>query len=525
MLEGNGIMKYAVTSQEMKIYDRNTSEYFGVSSEVLMERASLKAVEHILSWIKERHSDRKYKALILCGVGNNGGDGACIARLLKQRGVLVNICVIGDYTKCSDLLLKQLSILNKYGTATDTFSNIRDNKSTFEWDIIVDAIFGIGLSRPVAGDYAKAVDYINSCKEDKKDDLLVLSVDMPSGINADNGEICQKAVRADITVTFNHAKVGQLLYPGCEYAGKIAIEDAGITKESFLGREPGAFYFDEDVKSLIPSRKADSNKGTHGKVLLIAGSENISGACVLAAKALFMAGAGMVRIFTAIQNAEVVKELLPEAMIETYSNGDDTRDKLDMLLGWSTGAVLGPGIGTSQQAKDIVDYVLSFYDKDLVLDADALNIIAENGELQTLLSNYAKNGKRLILTPHLGEFSRLSNKTISECKKEILSFPKELADELHCTIVCKDSRTIVADGNEKKIYINVSGNDGMATAGSGDVLSGVMGALLSHKMSSFKTACTGVYLHGLAGDATAKEFGKSAMTASDIAQHVGDFLE
>ena len=518
-------MKYAVSSQEMKRYDRNTSEYFGISSEVLMERASLKAVEHILKWIKLRECDRRYKALVICGVGNNGGDGACIARLLMQQNILVNFCVVGDYTKCSDLLLKQLSILNNYGAQTDTFSNICDNKSSFEWDIIVDAMFGIGLSRPVAGDYAKAVDYINSCKEDKKSDLLVLSVDMPSGINADNGEICQKAVRADITVTFNHAKIGQILYPGCEYAGEVVIEDAGITKESFLGKEPGAFYYDEDVKSLIPARKADSNKGTNGKVLLIAGSENISGACILAAKALFAAGAGMVRVFTAIQNAEAVKELIPEAMIDTYGKDEDATGKLEMLLGWSTAVVLGPGIGTNAQAKDIVHFVLSFYDKDLVMDADAINLVSESDELKSLLSNYARNGKKLILTPHLGEFSRLSGRSVSECKKGILSFPKELADMLHCTIVCKDSRTVVADSNEKKIYINVSGNDGMATAGSGDVLSGIVGALLSHKMSSFKTACVSVYLHGLAGDAAAKKVGKSAMTASDIAEHIGDFLE
>ncbi len=518
-------MKYAVNSQEMKKYDRNTSEYFGIPSEVLMERASLKTVEHILKWTRDRKCERRYKALVICGVGNNGGDGACIARLLLQQNILVNICVVGDYTKCSDLLLKQLSVLKKYGVSTDTFSNIRDNKSSFEWDIIIDAMFGIGLSRPVAGDYALAVDYINSCKEDKDGDLLVLSVDMPSGIDADNGRICQKAVKADMTVTFNYAKIGQLLHPGCEYSGKVFIEDAGITKESFLDKEPGAFYYDEDIRSLIPSRNPDSNKGTNGKVLLIAGSDNISGACVLAARALFASGTGMVRIFTSSQNAQVIKELLPEAMIDTYCENEDPKEKLNMLFGWSTACVIGPGIGVSEQAKDMVQFVLSVYDKDLVVDADAINLIAENDELRSLLSNYARNGRKLILTPHLGEFSRLSSKSIGECKKDILFLPKELADELHCTIVCKDSKTVVADSNEKKIYINVSGNDGMATAGSGDVLAGITGALLSYKMSSFKTACISVYLHGLAGDAAAAQIGKSAMTASDIAQHVGDYLE
>ncbi|MCR5556120.1 MAG: NAD(P)H-hydrate dehydratase [Butyrivibrio sp.] len=518
-------MKYAVTSSEMKIYDRNTSEYFGVPSQVLMERASLKTTEHILKWIKTRNCDRKYKALVVCGVGNNGGDGACIARLLKLQGILVNICIVGDYTRCSDLLLKQLDILGKYGTKTDTFSNIRDNKSSFEWDIIVDAMFGIGLSRPVTGDYADAVDYINSCKKDKGGDVLVVSVDIPSGINADNGLVCQKAVNADVTVTFNHAKIGQLLYPGYEYTGKLIIEDAGITNESFLDKEPRAFYYDEDIRSLLPLRKADANKGTYGKVLLMAGSENISGACILAAKALFKAGAGMVRIFTAAENAEVIKETLPEAMLETYSSKSDIENKLDMLFDWSSAAVLGPGIGMSETAKYLVKKTISGYSKDLVLDADAINLVADSDELKGLLSNFARSGKRLILTPHLGEFSRLFGKSISECKLGILSFPKELAETLHCTVVCKDARTIVADSNEKKIYINMSGNDGMATAGSGDVLSGVMGALLSYKLSSFMTATLGVYLHGLAGDEAAYNLGKSAMTASDIADYVGNLLK
>ena len=521
-------MRYAVTSSEMKIYDRNTSEYFGVPSEVLMERASLKVTEHILNWVCDRKCNRKYRALVVCGVGNNGGDGACIARLLKQQGILVNICVVGDYTKCSDLLLKQLDILKKYGTGTDTFSNIRDNKSEFEWDIIVDAMFGIGLSRAVAGDYALFVDYIAKCKENKGDDLFVISVDMPSGINADNGALCQKAVKADMTVTFNQAKIGQLMYPGCEYCGKLLIEDAGITDESFLSKEPHAFYYNEEIRDLLPSRRPDSNKGTNGKVLLIAGSKNISGACILTAKALFSSGCGMVRIFTADQNKEAVKALLPEAMIDSYSDSESFEtitEKLELFFDWSTAAVIGPGIGTEKIAINLVRQVLERYEKDLVIDADAINVIASDDDLKALLGNYSRNGRRLILTPHLGEFSRLCGESIKDCKDNILVYPKELARKLHCTIVCKDARTIVADSNEKKIYINMSGNDGMATAGSGDVLAGITGAMFSHKKSAFDTACLSVYLHGLSGDRAAKTLGKSAMTASDIADHIGDFLE
>lgn len=517
-------MKYAVTSQEMKIYDRNTSEYFGLPSIVLMERASLMVVKHIQKWIETQNKDRRFKALIVAGIGNNGADGACIARLLKQMNVVVNFCVLGDFTKSSELLLQQIKILEKYGIRVDTFSYIRDNKSSSDWDIIVDAMFGIGLSRGITGDFADAIDYINGCKMDRQSDILVTSVDIPSGINADNGRVCEKAVKADITVTFNQVKRGHILYPGCEYTGQLFVEDVGITKESFLDKGPLAFFYDEDVRTLLPHRKLDGNKGTNGKILIIAGSKDISGACILAASACMKAGAGMVRIFTAVENAETVKMLLPEAMLITYEEFEPFNEKLEMALDWSTAAVLGPGIDTSQSGYELTKQTLEEYTKDLVVDADALNLIAKYPELRSLSSNYARNGKKLIMTPHLGEFARLFDRDIRDCKEHILEYPKVLADTLHCTVVCKDARTIVADSNEKKIYINVSGNDGMATAGSGDVLSGIIGALLPCDKSAFEIATIGVYLHGLAGDVAAKDKGKSSMMASDIIEGMEEIL-
>ena len=517
-------MRYAVNSQEMKVYDRNTSEYFGVPSIVLMERASLKVSENILKWLVARHLDRKVRALVVCGVGNNGGDGACIARLLKQNGIKVSICVIGDYTKCSDLLLQQLKILEKYSVTPDTFSNIRDNKSPAEWDIIVDAMFGIGLSRPVSGDYADAVKYINSCKAERESDLLVASVDIPSGINADNGKVMENAVRADMTITFNQVKLGHILYPGCEYTGKLLVEDVGITEDSFLSKEPGAFYYDEDIRELLPERVLDGNKGTNGKVLIIAGSKDISGACLLAANACMKAGAGMVKIFTAFENAEVMKSLLPEAMLVTYEDFEPFNDKLRLCFEWASAVVLGPGIGTTQSGYELTRQTLEEYTGNLVVDADALNLIAGDHELRDLLSNYARSSRKLVITPHLGEFARLFDRDIRDCKEHILEYPRELASNLHCTVVCKDARTVIADSKEKKIYINMSGNDGMATAGSGDVLAGIMGAFMAFGKTSFEIACLAVYLHGLSGDKAAEDKGKHSMVASDIILGMEDIL-
>ncbi len=521
---GETDMRYAVTSQEMKIYDRNTSDVYGIPAEVLMERASVHVADHIDKWKSGRKSDRKYRALILAGVGNNGGDGACIARLLRQRGYLVNLSVIGDLTKCSDLLLRQLKICEKYGIVADTFSNIRDNKSLSEWDIIVDALFGIGLSRNITGTYEDAVCFINHCKEERGADLLVTAVDIPSGVNADNGNICGIAVKADMTVTFNQVKLGHILYPGCEYTGELFVEDAGITEDSFCGKLPGAFYYNEEVSALLPVRKKDANKGTNGKVLIVAGSKDISGACVLAAGACLRAGAGMVKVITAAENADIVKSLVPEAMIDTYQDFEPTRDKIVSNIQWSDAVVIGPGLSTGIKGIELVQNVLKECDKHLVMDADALNIISEDQGIRNLVANYAIGGKKLILTPHLAEFARLFGKPVKECKSNIMKYTKELADELRCTVICKDARTIISDSNEKKIYINVSGNDGMATAGSGDVLSGIVGALICNDCSSFETACLGAYIHGVAGDNAAAKHGKYAMVASDIAAELENIL-
>lgn len=517
-------MRYAVTGSEMKIYDRNTSEYFGVSGEVLMERASLEVVDDILEHIRQRSVNRKYRALVFAGVGNNGGDGACIARILSQRGVLVTLCVVGDMTRASDLILKQLRTAEKYGIVTDTFSNIRDNKSASNWDIIVDALFGVGLSRPVLGDYKLAIDYMNACKTERSDDLYVVAVDIPSGIHSDTGEIMGCCVKADTTVTFNQVKLGHIMYPGCEYVGKLVIGDAGITDDSFLDKPPLAFYYDERVCELLPQRDPASNKGSNGKILIIAGSKEISGALCLCAGACLKAGAGMVKVFTAVNNAETVKTLIPEAMLTTYDEFEPVTEKLSKEFKWATGIVIGPGLDESARGYELVNEVLSSFDKDIVVDAGALNVISRNDDLKQLLSEYGRGNKKVIITPHIGEFARLYGESAKDCKKNILEYPGILAKRLHCTVICKDARSVVADSNSKKIYINVSGNDGMATAGSGDVLSGILGALLGSGLGAFEIASIGCYIHGKAGDLAADKLGRYSMVASDIIEELPELL-
>ena len=217
---------------EMKICDRNTSEYYGIEPMVLMERAALSVCDNIDSWRDVHDVNRQLNVLVFAGVGNNGGDGVAVARILKQRGYHVSLCVVGDPIKSSELFLKQLDIAGKYDITSGTFSNIRDNKISGAFDIIVDAMFGIGLSRPLTGTSLEAVLFINELKEERGKDLYVVSVDIPTGISADTGAVLGGAVRADATVTFNHAKLGQILYPGCEYMGDLVIVDVGNVPET-----------------------------------------------------------------------------------------------------------------------------------------------------------------------------------------------------------------------------------------------------------------------------------------------------
>lgn len=535
------IKKYAVTSGEMKRYDANTSGHYGIPTEVLMERASLNVAKAVMDWRDSRAGHRVYSVLVMAGTGNNGGDGICAGRILKTYGYDVCVCMVGDEVKRSELCKLQSDIANKYGVGFIDWEKLCD-MDVSRWDVIIDGLFGVGLSRDLNGKYADAVDWINTVKDAGKEDIYVPAVDIPSGIDADTGRVLGCAVRADITVTFNFAKIGHLMYPGCSHTGRLMITDAGITDDSRLDEEPGAFYYDCDSEAVLPVRRRDGHKGSNGRILVIAGSGRISGACVLAADALFNCGVGMVRVFTHKANAETVKTLLPEALADFYDDETDPEavtKRLDIALKWSDAAVIGPGMGTDDSARHILNFVLEKYDKRLVIDADGLNMIATDDELRGLTSDYGRDNasdvnadnvdnsvtrlvehrnKSLIITPHIAEFARLMRKSPAECKDNILKLPGELARKLNCVVVCKDARTVVATPDKDQVYINTSGNDGMATAGSGDVLSGILGYMVSQETDIFTAACKGVYLHGKAGDRAALVYGKRAMKASDISR-------
>lgn len=493
-------MKRIVNSEEMKYCDSNTIGYFGVPSLVLMERAAL----GVVSRMPERLS-RGGRVLVVCGNRNNGADGLAIARLLYQRACEVTVSQMPGDKKRSPENKTQLAILGKYQIPVLDYI-----PEEGDYGCIIDALFGVGLSRVPKGDYAQwilAMDRLSGYK---------VAVDMPSGVSSDTGEVSEASFRADLTVTFAYRKVGQILHPGCEKCGEVAVAEIGITDESWLGRKPGCYALEQGDLKNIPKRPARSNKGSFGRVLVIAGSRNMAGAALFSAKAAYRTGCGLVKLYTPEENRVIIQSALPEAVLSTYDEKRPKQEPLLEALKWADAIVLGPGIGTGKQARRIVEQALGHADVPIVADADALNIIA--GHLELL----GRAAQGLIITPHLGEMARLSGKPISEIQGTMLKTATEFARLHKLVCVLKDAVTVTADG--EAAYLNTSGCSAMAKGGSGDVLTGMIAALIAQGMAPKEAAPMGVYVHGLAGEAAGRQKGAYSVLATDIIEEIGGVL-
>ncbi|MDE6748919.1 MAG: NAD(P)H-hydrate dehydratase [Lachnospiraceae bacterium] len=494
-------MKYLVTQSEMKQYDKNTIEYFNYPSIVLMERAALATVEHL----RREMGDAGYRVLVVSGCGNNGGDGIAVGRLLMLQGCKVDFTLLGNRENFSKETALQLKILEGYGY--EPYDIIPES----EYDIVIDAVFGIGLSRDIEGIYKEAVLKINEM------DSYVCSIDIPSGIHAGTGHILGCAVRANLTVSYGFIKLGEILYPGAGYCGKIICGQMGIDERSFLGKKPYWYTYDSIDDIRLPMRRPDGNKGTFGKVLVIAGSDSMCGAAVMTGRSVFRMGAGMVKIVTSQKNRDVILEALPEAMLTVYGENFDFEEEFEKSLSWADCILIGPGIGTGSEAVWMLNKCLNESSLPIVIDADGLNILADMIDKPV--------NRKIILTPHLGEFARLYGCSVKEVSENLTKYPQKLADSMHCIVVCKDARTIVACPDAEKEFINTSGNAGMATAGSGDVLAGIITGLLAQGMEAKEAAVMGVCLHGFAGDMASACCGERSMTATDIIDKLQELIK
>lgn len=498
----------------MRRYDANTIDRIGISGMTLMERAALKVKDEIFRMPDGRRESAG--VLIMAGTGNNGGDGLALARLLSEEGVPVDVWCVGEDGKYSEQWTLQRNILEYYEI------NFCDEPVSDKYDVLVDALFGVGLSREITGIYARAIETFNGVKGYK------IAVDMPSGICSDTGRVLGCAVRADLTVTFGFAKRGLYMYPGCEYAGTVKIADIGINSKGFFGRDPEMFCIENERELInwMPHRAGDGNKGTFGKLLLVAGAEGMAGAAVLGARAAYRVGAGMVKVITDKSNRVIVQQTVSEAMY------GDWQSDLNESMKWADVIAIGPGLGRKDAAMECLRTVIDNSDKPLLIDADGLNLLSENRQLQEKL---ALQDRIVIITPHVGEMSRLTGIPVIELKKDLWRHGMELASRLNCIVVAKDARTFICAG-EKPVCINIGGNSGMATAGSGDVLAGVIAGILAQFSAQcgedvqlwndrgFRAACIGVRLHAAAGDRVAATKGEYACMAGDISEAISETL-
>lgn len=508
----------------MKAVDKTTIEEKGVPSLVLMERAAMAVVACV-----EKYATSESRVGVLCGTGNNGGDGVAVARRLTEAGIFAAV-LMKDVQNCKEApnatpeFLQQLSMAEAFSVP---LCGLEDTEG---YDIIVDALFGIGLSKPVTGVYAEVLERINA------EAHTVIAVDIASGISADTGAVCGVALYADETVTLGAAKFGHLMYPGKEYTGRLTVADIGFPK-SLLQEQRNGIYFDEgSVENLLPERPAYSNKGTFGKVVVIAGSKDMAGAAYFSACAAYRMGAGLVKIATPECNREILQTLLPEAMLAVYEEKDEYEEFAKGLADFADALVIGPGMGQSETTERLVTAVrkvlceLREEAPPSVWDADGLNLLAAqmkkegcttNEERKAFLETYLP--AKAVLTPHLGELSRLTGKTVGELAEGLLKEAEQLAEKSRLVYVLKDAVTVVASGKER--FLNTTGNHGMATGGCGDALCGVIAALLAAGRPPFLAAAAGVWLHGAAGDLATKEKGAASVMVRDILRALGDLKE
>lgn len=485
----------------MKQADAYTIRELGVPSLTLMERAANACVDVIEKNVKD-----PARICVVCGSGNNGGDGFAVARIFKEKGVAVTAVMAGNPDHCTQETAWQKAAYEKAGGL------ICDKMPDDEYSIIIDALFGVGLNRPVTGKYAQIIQTMN-----EKTGVKV-AVDIPSGISADTGAVLGIAFQADYTVTFQARKTGLMFAPGRICAGEVTVADIGISEKPFLADLRTAYAPDPDeYKKMLPPRKKDSHKGTYGKLLLIAGSKGMSGAAYLNGLAAYRTGAGLVRIYTAEENRTILQTLLPEAIITSYETYQEAQ--LKELLAWADVVCIGSGLGTGEISAKILDTTVREVNVPCVIDADGLNLLSARESYKDILS-----GKAVILTPHIKEFSRLTKVTVPDILADRMRVLEKFVQEWNVTCILKDARTVILSPGERAC-INLSGCSAMAKAGSGDVLTGIAGGLLGQGMSVANAAVLAAYLHGAAGEYARDETGSYGMLARELADAAGKVLK
>ena len=495
------------TAAQMRAIDRRTIETFGIPGMVLMERAGLAVTLSIL----DRPSPLR-KACVVCGTGNNGGDGFVVARELARRDIRVQVFLIGTKKKVKGDARVNLDIVTRLGVQVREVGTLRQLSLPAErrGAVIVDALFGTGLDQGIQGLHAGVIRKMNTSS------VPIVSVDIASGISADTGHILGEAVKARDTVTFGLPKVGHLLYPGALYTGRLTVADIGFpskaVEEEDIRLETIATA---DIGRLLPERPVDAHKGTFGHLLLIAGSKGKAGAALLSGLAALRAGCGLVTLALPESLANEVTRKFPEAMtlpLPETREGTLSRKAVPHITGFAdkvSAVAIGPGLSLNADVMALVRDVLTRVRRPTVADADAINaLMGDAGFLRRIR-------RRVVLTPHPAELGRLIDRETIQVQADRLGTVRQFAAEFGHVLALKGAHTLVT-GRKGRVYVNLTGNSGMGTAGTGDVLTGMTGALLAAGMDPFEAARASIHVHGLAGDLAAARTDGRALMARDI---------
>ncbi len=517
-----------LSQEEAKFLDSWAETTLGIPRIALMETAGAKVAEVTLREVKLVES-----ACIVAGKGWNAGDGFVSARYLKNSGVDVNIVLLYSKDEIKDEARINLNIAEKMGIPIYDVKELK--RALKDVDVVIDAIFGIGFKGEAEGSLAEAIETIN----EGRSLYTIVSIDTPSGLDVGEGRVSKHCIKANITVTLSFPKIGLLQYPGIEHAGKIVIVDIGIPKinplnppvkkeEQKKAKKEGLNIITPDiVHSIIPKRPVLTHKGTFGEVLVIASSPGMTGAATLCGRGALRVGAGLVRIAVPISLRETVdSESLETITIGLPETADGTIsmrafEAILELLKESDGLAIGPGIGRQPETAKLIQSIVSYAKEKgikTVIDADA--IFALRDKKEAILGSHGG----IILTPHPGELSYFLNMEIEEIQKNRQEIAKKVAKDLDIILVLKGAYTVVANP-EGEVFINITGNPGMASAGVGDVLTGAIVGFLAQGVPTFRAAIASVYIHGMAGDVVRELKGEHGIIAGDILEGLPYVIE
>jgi len=513
-----------VTAMQMAELDRAAIERYGIPSLVLMENAGRSCVERILRILQDRVAvPEEATVAVVCGRGNNGGDGMVIARHLQNRGVYVEVFLLAAEEELSPDARKQYEILREMDVERRF---IRDSEGVEdlrhfleEVHLCVDAVLGTGLSSPLEGIVRQVVETINLSM------ATVFAVDIPTGIDATSGRILGEAIRADYTGTFGLLKLGQVLLPGSIHCGETDVYDIGIPSKAVFDAEIKTEALEERVvKSMFSIRPPDYHKGDAGRIFIVGGSPGLTGAPCLAGQAAMRMGAGLITVVVPESIRPVVEAKLLEVMsagIPDGGSGTFRKDAVPALVERFSRAdflVVGPGLGTYEGASEFIAELIPRIRVPFLVDADGLNALA--GQLSVLRSAKAP----CIVTPHPGEMSRLTGESIEAIEASRIGSALHFAEEQGVTVILKGARTVIATP-KGDLFINTTGNPYMASGGMGDALSGIVAALASQGLSPTDASCAGVFLHGMSADLLVRKFPMSPVSATDVIENIREALQ